>query len=80
MLAAARGEGRRDALSRDLDAVSRWQRPVFPLKAADLLAAGFERGPALGRMMKRLELLWVESDFVLDRAALSALASKEAGG
>ena len=80
MLAAARGEGRRDALSRDLDAVSRWQRPVFPLKAADLLAAGFERGPALGRMMKRLELLWVESDFALDRAALSALAAKEAGG
>lgn len=78
VLAAARGEGRRDALSRDLDAVSRWQRPPFPIKAADLLAAGFARGPALGQMMKRLEAHWVETDFVLDRADLLALARKEA--
>ncbi|MFC4725525.1 CCA tRNA nucleotidyltransferase [Glycocaulis abyssi] len=79
MLAAARGEGRRDALSRDLDAVSRWQRPAFPLKAADLLAAGFEPGPALGRLMKQLEARWVEADFVLNRADLLAIARKEGG-
>jgi len=80
MLAAARGEGTRDVLSRDLDAVSRWQRPAFPLKAADLLAAGFERGPALGRLMKALEARWVETDFVLNRADLLALARKEGEG
>lgn len=80
MLAAARGEGRPDVLSRDLDAVSRWQRPAFPLKAADLLAAGFERGPALGRMMKRLEARWIEADFVLNRADLLAIARKDGGG
>jgi len=80
MLAAARGEGSRDVLSRDLDAISRWQRPAFPVKAADLLAAGFERGPALGRLMKRLEARWVETDFVLNRADLLALARKEGEG
>lgn len=77
MLAAARGEGGRDVLSRDLDAVSRWQRPAFPLKAADLLAEGFARGPALGRLMKALEARWVESDFILARADLLAIAHQE---
>ncbi|AZU02959.1 poly polymerase [Glycocaulis alkaliphilus] len=76
LLAAARGEGRRDVLSRDLDAVSRWQRPAFPLKAADLLAIGLERGPALGRTLKALEARWVESDFVLGRADLLAIAQQ----
>lgn len=75
VLAAARGEGRRDVLSRDLDAVSRWQRPAFPLKAADLLAAGYQRGPSLGRTMKALEARWVESDFILGRADLLAIAA-----
>lgn len=80
MLAAARGEGARDVLSRDLDAVSRWQRPAFPVKAADLLAAGFERGPQLGALMKALEARWVEGDFVLNRADLLAIARREALG
>lgn len=79
MLAAARGEGRRDELSRDLDAVSRWQRPAFPLKAADLLAMGYERGPELGRAMKALEARWTEADFALAREDLLAMASQEGG-
>lgn len=74
LLAAARGEGRKDELLRDLDAVSRWQRPVFPLKAADLLAAGHARGPELGRMMRFLEASWAEADFMPTREDLLAMA------
>jgi len=45
-------------------------RPVFPLKGRDLIAAGFERGPELGEVLARLEQVWIDSGFSLDRRAL----------
>jgi poly(A) polymerase len=48
----------------------RWKAPVFPLKGEDLLAAGIEKGPALGQMLRRLEAQWIASDFTMSRPAL----------
>ena len=53
-------------------ALARGAAAVFPIKAADLMRS--HRGPALGAEMRRLERLWIASDFALDRAALLAAA------
>lgn len=51
--------------------------PVFPLSGRDLMAAGIERGPALGRTLRALESWWAGRDFAPDRAAcLEALAQR----
>jgi poly(A) polymerase len=44
----------------------------FPLSGDDLLAHGFAPGPALGAELARLERLWIDSGFNLDRSALLA--------
>lgn len=45
-----------------------WRR--FPVSGSDLLAMGIEPGPALGVELKRLEALWIDSGFQLDKDAL----------
>lgn len=50
--------------------------PRFPLTGADLLQAGWREGRALGRELERLEQLWIESDFALDRDALLRRAGR----
>ncbi|WP_332717704.1 CCA tRNA nucleotidyltransferase [Pelagibacterium mangrovi] len=45
-----------------------WTR--FPVSGSDLLAMGIEPGPALGAELKRLEALWIDSRFELDKGAL----------
>lgn len=47
-----------------------WQRPLFPLKGADLLDAGMSPGPALGKTLAALEAEWVDSAFMLSKADL----------
>ena len=44
--------------------------PQFPLRGDDLIAAGLRPGPELGAELGRLEALWIESGFALDRPAL----------
>ncbi|WP_299472767.1 CCA tRNA nucleotidyltransferase [uncultured Roseibium sp.] len=44
--------------------------PEFPLKGADLIAAGHAPGPALGMALKRLEVEWKESGFALSKQQL----------
>ena len=46
--------------------------PKFPLSGADLLRKGMLPGKALGIELTRLERLWIESGFTLDRDALLA--------
>jgi poly(A) polymerase len=75
-LAEARGEGHADA---DLEAAAHWRKPVLPVTGRDLIEQGFEPGPQLGAVMKRLEAQWIESDFNLDRSALLALAAEAKG-
>jgi poly(A) polymerase len=49
-----------------------WQKPVFPLTGADVLAAGIPAGPQVGVVLGTLEELWVEGNFNADRATLVA--------
>lgn len=58
--------------SRLIERAQKWQRPKFPLSGSDLIAQGIEQGPELGKTQRRLEALWVESNFRLDRQALLA--------
>ena len=55
-----------------LQRAERFERPVFPLSGADVLAGGVEPGPAVGETLKALEQEWVNSNFSFDRAKLLA--------
>src|SRR6185312_11683466 len=48
----------------------KWEKPVFPIKGADLSALGAKPGPELGAALKALENGWIESGFALSREAL----------
>ena len=79
-LAAARadisaGEGAMQKIARLSALLSRTQkflRPTFPLTGADVLAAGVSPGPKVGEILGQLEEKWIEFNFSLDRAALTA--------
>ena len=47
-----------------------WVIPEFPVRGADLLAAGKTPGPGLGRILDQLEQIWIESEFKLDKVSL----------
>lgn len=53
------------------DKVSRGAAAQFPIRAKDLMPRF--QGPELGAELARLETLWIDSDFCLDRDALLAL-------
>ena len=52
----------------------RWTAPAFPLRAADFLARGLEKGPSLGAALGRAEQAWIAAGFPMDRRALDAIA------
>lgn len=56
--------------SRHLARALAWERPVFPVAGADLIAKGIKPGPEMGTKLAALEDQWVESNFALDKAAL----------
>ena len=62
--------------SRLLNFTSRWEKPVFPIKGADLTDLGALPGPKLGATLKNIEKEWVESGFTLDRGALLERATQ----
>ena len=47
----------------------RWQKPVFPLRGEDALAAGLT-GPEVGAALRQLEEDWMSSGYTLSREAL----------
>ena len=53
---------------------ARWSAPVFPLKAADFIARGVEKGPALGKALAAAEEAWIAAGFPSEPAALGAIA------
>ncbi|MFN3348111.1 CCA tRNA nucleotidyltransferase [Pseudorhodoplanes sp.] len=53
---------------------ARWQTPTFPLAAADLIARGLGKGPALGAALREAEAAWIAADFPSDPAAIAAIA------
>lgn len=62
--------------SRLLAFALKWEKPLFPLKGADLTALGAKPGPKLGEILKNLEAEWVEAGFAPDRSALLERAAK----
>ena len=49
---------------------------MFPLKAADFMARGVEKGPALGAAMRAAEAAWIAAGFPMDPAALEQIAAR----
>jgi poly(A) polymerase len=76
LLAWARSQATaRDAAWHELAGLPRrWTAPAFPLKAADLMQRGVDKGPALGAAMRAAEEAWIKADFPQDQAALAAIA------
>jgi poly(A) polymerase len=56
----------------------RWSVPIFPLKAADFLARGLVRGPALGAALRAAEEAWIAQGFPADPARIAAIADAAA--
>ncbi len=54
-----------------LDHAESWTIPDFPLTGQDLIGAGVEPGPSMGNSLRRLEELWIESDFTLGKDQLT---------
>ena len=50
--------------------------PQFPVGGADLLGIGMKPGRPVGLQLERLEAAWIESGFVLDRAALLGMLQR----
>ena len=46
---------------------ARWPAPVFPLRGADITAAGVPAGPQVGRLLAEIEAWWEAGDFAADR-------------
>ena len=63
--------------SRQLAFAEKWQKPVFPVKGADLSALGAVPGPKLGAALKALENDWIESGFTLTRGDLLERAARQ---
>ncbi|MCZ7480295.1 CCA tRNA nucleotidyltransferase [Rhizobium rhizogenes] len=59
-------------LSTLLTRAEKFKKPGFPLSGADVMAAGVESGPKVGEVLKNLEEKWIDVNFSLDRAALTA--------
>jgi poly(A) polymerase len=55
-----------------------WQGPAFPLRAADFIERGVEKGPALGAAIAAAEAAWVAADFPLQPEALAKIADAAA--
>jgi len=58
----------------------RWSAPEFPLRAADFIARGVEKGPALGAVMRAAEAAWIEAGFPGDAGELARIADTAAEG
>ncbi|MBA8900573.1 CCA tRNA nucleotidyltransferase [Phyllobacterium sp. P30BS-XVII] len=59
-------------LSKLLEFAERYEKPKFPVTGGDLVAAGLEKGPEVGKLQRALEDAWIDSGFTLDRDALLA--------
>jgi poly(A) polymerase len=57
---------------------ARWTAPVFPLKAADFMKRGVDKGPALGIAIRAAEAAWIKAGFPMDTKALDVIADSAA--
>jgi len=57
---------------------TQWTAPAFPLRAADFLARGVPKGPALGEALSAAEQAWIAADFPSDPTRIAAIADDAA--
>jgi tRNA nucleotidyltransferase/poly(A) polymerase len=57
----------------------RWTAPAFPLKAADFMQRGIEKGPALGAAIRAAEEAWIAADFPLDAETVERILTNTVG-
>ena len=48
----------------------KWEKPIFPIKAIDIMNQGVEKGPILGEILKELEDYWISSHFTEGKSFL----------
>lgn len=65
-----RDENGRDRVIALIDFARDWERPLFPVKGADLKERGYREGRILGNALIDLEGKWVESGFHLSKDEL----------
>jgi poly(A) polymerase len=58
----------------------RWTAPAFPIKAADLMARGVEKGPKLGAALETAEKAWIAAGFPSAKPDIDAIAEAAAKG
>jgi poly(A) polymerase len=69
-LSASQSAKARDAAVRALQLAGEWAVPTLPLAGRDIIDAGVDRGPMVGRILKQLEADWIGSDFQLSAEQL----------
>ncbi|MBB3233462.1 CCA tRNA nucleotidyltransferase [Phyllobacterium endophyticum] len=57
-------------LSKLLDYLEIYEKPIFPISGGDIVAAGFKKGPEIGAVQRALEDEWIRSGFTLERDKL----------
>jgi poly(A) polymerase len=57
-----------------------WTPPKFPLAAADLMAHGVAKGPALGAALRKAEEAWIGADFPAEESEIAQIARMAAKG
>ncbi|HEV2505676.1 MAG TPA: CCA tRNA nucleotidyltransferase [Mesorhizobium sp.] len=62
--------------ARLLGFAEKWEKPVFPIKGADIAALGVPPGPKFGTLLKNLEGEWIGKGFKPDRGALLKRAAE----
>ena len=50
--------------------IRKWEKPIFPIKAIDIMNQGVEKGPILGEILKELEDCWISSHFTEGKSFL----------
>ena len=61
-----------DYRSSDVQMISDWEAPVFPVNGNDLIALGITPGPQIGQILKLMKSDWVASKFKDTREELLA--------
>jgi poly(A) polymerase len=62
--------------SRQLKVAEGWKAPKFPIKGADIGGMGIPEGPGIGRVLQKLEKMWIDSGFAMTRSVLLEHAAK----
>ncbi|MFC7291356.1 CCA tRNA nucleotidyltransferase [Hirschia litorea] len=54
-----------------INAVNKYERPIFPISGEHVIAVGVPAGKPVGEVLKRIEQWWIDEDFPLDIALIA---------